>query len=719
MLRRQKDKNDCADYSYFFKRAWYELEPTTPLIQNWHINLLCDELQQQAERIHLRKKKEYDIVVNIPPRSIKSTIFSRLLIPWAWTRYPNQRFLTASFSKDLALEHAVDSRSVILTPWYQRYWGEVYRMQGDQNVKSFYRTDKSGYRMAVSVGSSAIGKGANWEIFDDPNDPKDISEVKLQTVINWFLKVMYSRLNNQDVDLRVIVQQRTNEQDLTGFLLQNYPTAYKLFCFPGEESDHVSPPEVKKYYKNGLFFPERFSRSILEGYKKNLRGDYAGQIQQTPAPEEGNMFKRTWWRFWRPKDSNLPDVVIKVGDEVFHAPTVDIPDKFEDKILSWDMGLKGKKENDPSCGDVYARTHVDYFLIDEARGKWDDLQNEIEVQAQKRKHPDTSIILIEDAAAGVVVIRRLKIIMPGILEENPSEKGPKKTRAKPFAALAQTGNIYLPHPSIAPWIWDWIDEVCVFDRGTHDERIDCGSQAINHFIKTKRVFSEYNGETSPFKVGWDRLSPDWKIYASMYVDRIMRTSILVIIWNSRTGMLRVIAEYYSDIPNPEIVVPAMRLIVRTIGAEKVDKNRLHWIGNDIIFSKGQGNIADSYIRSKDNRVYIRPVKNYNEAGAINAINRLISANQLVIHDRSDLLKQEMLSWAYKNQENPLPDKDGYVLARALCQVTAVIKEIPNSTQKQPPSRIYTPERTRILEALDRLASSGELDREYSMRSNNG
>ena len=48
--------------------------------------------------------------------------------------------------------------------------------------------------------------------------------------------------------------------------------------------------------------------------------------------------------------------------------------------------------------------------------------------------------------------------MPGILEENPSEKGPKKTRAKPFAALAQTGNIYLPHPSIAPWIWDWIDD---------------------------------------------------------------------------------------------------------------------------------------------------------------------------------------------------------------------------------------------------------------------
>jgi len=713
------EKEECHDYKNFFGPAWQEIEPTTPLIRNWHISLLCDELQAQAERINGGKKKEYDIIVNIPPRSLKSTIVSRLFPPYVWSRFPQQRFLTASHSKELALEHAVDSRSLILTPWYQRHWGNMFTMTGDQNVKSFYRNDHRGYRMAVSVGSSGIGKGANWEIFDDPNDPKsDESEVKRWNVINWYLKVMYSRLNNQTIDMRVVVQQRTNEQDLTGYLLANYPTAFKLFCFPGEESANVSPPEVHKHYVNGLFFPERFTREVLQDYRRNLRGEYAGQIQQTPAPEEGNMFKRNWWRFWRPRGSNLPDVKIKIGTEDFFCKTIDLPDQFEDKILSWDMSLKGGKENDPSCGDVWARTNVDYFLIDEVHGQFNDLECEIEVLAQKRKHPDTSIVLIEDAAAGVVVIRRLKTKISGVLEEKVQEKGPKKTRAKPFAAVSESGNVYLPHPFIAPWVNNWIDELCVFDRGTHDDRVDTGSQAINHFIKTKRVIPEFNGASSPFRIDWQGLSPDWKLFVTQYVDRIMRTGALVILWNSKTGMLRVIAEYLTETPNPETVMPAMQLIVRMIGAENVDRRKFQWIGNDIMFSKGHGDIAGSYMKARpEYRIYVREAKNYNELGAINTINRLLSKNQLVLHNRNVLLNQELLSWAFKNQE---PDKEGYVLARALCLVTSVIHEIqPSGIPPKQKTKIYTPERTAFLEAVDRITKSGSLDNEYNLKGKYG
>ena len=160
----------------------------------------------------------------------------------------------------------------------------------------------------------------------------------------------------------------------------------------------------------------------------------------------------------------------------------------------------------------------------------------------------------------------------------------------------------------------------------------------------------------------------------------------------------------------------MQLVIRAIGAEKVEKTRLRWIGNDIMFSKGHWDIAGSYIRAQAAyRIYIRQAKNYNEAGAINTINRLISTNQLVIHNRCNLLSQEMLSWAYKDSENPLPDKEGYVLARALCLVTSVIREVPQAQKKPPVDRSYSKERTAILETLDRLTSSKEIDTEYAIR----
>lgn len=696
------EKKRCEDYNFFFRAAWPEIEPVTPLSWNWHIDVLCKEIQEQAERIALRKAKEYDIIVNIPPRSLKSKIFSVLAIPYIWTKYPGQKFITGSISKELALEHAVDSRALIQSPWYQRHWGDKFELVSDQNMKSFFKNSVGGYRIAVSVGQSTIGRGGDWEFIDDPNDPNS-SESKIMRLacINWYLKVMFSRINSQKIGIRVIIQQRTFEDDLSGYLLANYPAAYKHFCFPGEETDDISPPEVRNYYKKGLFFPERFTHNILQDYRITLKSDYAGQILQRPAPPEGNIFKRQWFRYWKPKGMPLPELNVRVGDKCYTAVTVDLPESFDDKITSWDMGLKGKADNDPSSGQVLATVGPDIFLLDRSYGLYNDLQCEIEAEALKNKYPDVSAILIEDEAAGTPVIRRMRTKMPGVIGIQP--KGSKRNRARPLAALTESGNFYLPRPEIAPWVEEYIEEFLLFDRGTHDDNVDAADQGVNYLLSTRRVFNGYNGQARAFRVDWETLSRDYRLLIGQYVERNLRSYIVVGLYNAASGVLRVMGEIVTDNASPEIVLPKIKAFWSIIHAESLSIKRVSWYGNDVMFSKATGDVSEQYTNKQ---IYIQQVE-YNEPGAILKTMRQITSDKLILHTRATQTIEDLKLWKYDKAGKP---EDGCGMARAVCLTQNAIDENLQYTKPKGGLKPYSKEKTEMYDAIDDLAKRGELDK---------
>ena len=172
------------------------LEPGTPLEWNWHLDYLCDELQLQVERIKNREPREYHLLINVPPRSLKTKLITKMLNPWAWIIDPTQRFLTTSYSGTLAIDHAVDSRRVIQSDWYQGHWADRYCLTSDQNVKSNFKNDKSGYRIIGSVGGTGTGRGGNWVIADDPISAEEAeSPIFRQRCIRWWTRTMASRLN--------------------------------------------------------------------------------------------------------------------------------------------------------------------------------------------------------------------------------------------------------------------------------------------------------------------------------------------------------------------------------------------------------------------------------------------------------------------------------------------------------------------------------------------
>ena len=147
----------------FIKQAWHVIEGDKEFIDGWHIQAICEHLEAVANR------QIKNLIINIPPRSCKSSLVSIAFPAWVWIHNPNEQFLYASYALSLSLRDSVKCRRLISSPWYQERWGKRYQLVGDQNTKSRFDNTKNGYRIASSAGGSITGEGASM-LFCFPYD---------------------------------------------------------------------------------------------------------------------------------------------------------------------------------------------------------------------------------------------------------------------------------------------------------------------------------------------------------------------------------------------------------------------------------------------------------------------------------------------------------------------------------------------------------------------
>jgi hypothetical protein len=281
----------------FVRAAWPVIEPTTPLVWGWHIEAVCEHLEAVSAR-QLR-----GLVVTIPPRSSKSTVVSVLWPAWEWASRPHTRFLTASYALNLAIRDALRSRRVLDSPWYKARWGDRFRLSGDQNVKSRYENDKTGYRIALSVDSGTTGEGGDVTVIDDPHNVAEAeSEAVRLATLRWHDEAFYNRLNDAKTGARVVIGQRVHVDDLIGHVLRQ--GGFEELRIPEEfEADRRSTTPVgpkgwadPRTADGELMRPERFGPAEVDATKVRL-GSYgfAAQHQQRPVPRSGGMFRREWF----------------------------------------------------------------------------------------------------------------------------------------------------------------------------------------------------------------------------------------------------------------------------------------------------------------------------------------------------------------------------------------------------------------------------------------
>jgi len=453
----------------FVVQAWHVLEPGTPFTDGIHVRAICEHLQAVTEgRIH-------NLIVNVPPGHAKSLLTTVFWPAWVWILDPQTRWLFSSHREALATRDSVKCRRLIESEWYQQRWGRLYRLSGDQNQKNRFENTRTGYRVVVPLGAGT-GERGDYVVVDDPHTVDQAeSDRQRQSAVEWWNGSMSTRLNNSATGHFVVIQQRLHEADLSGDLLQR--GGYEQLCLPAEfeverrckTSIGWSDPRTQA---GELLWPERQSQRCLENLKRSLGSyRYAGQYQQRPSPAEGGIFKRCWWRYWRPAHLDLPPVQIRMPDgELRSIEAVVLPERFDQIIQSWDLAFKDQAGSDYVAGGIWGALGADRFLLDQKRERLDmpgTLQAIREISA---KWPQAVLKLVEDKANGPAVVASLQHEIPGLVAVNP--EGGKLAPAQAVSPQIESGNVYLPHPAIAAWVDGFIDECAAFPTGRHDDQVD-------------------------------------------------------------------------------------------------------------------------------------------------------------------------------------------------------------------------------------------------------
>jgi hypothetical protein len=251
-----------TDLVMFVQRCFRELNPETAYLHNWHIEVIAEALEL------CRMGKLRRLIINVPPRSLKSHMTSVSFVAWLLGHNPAAQVICASYAQDLADKLAADCRSVVATKWYQSLFSTTRLTMRRPAVNDFMTTER-GFRLATSVSGVLLGRGADYIIIDDPLKPDEaLSETRRNAVNEWYDHTLISRLNSKRNGCIILIMQRLHEDDLVGHVLQQGD--WRVLKFPAiaqENETHVihSPYGRKVFYrKEGeALHPEREPLEVL------------------------------------------------------------------------------------------------------------------------------------------------------------------------------------------------------------------------------------------------------------------------------------------------------------------------------------------------------------------------------------------------------------------------------------------------------------------------
>lgn len=503
----------------FLERGWKYIDPAY-FIKSWHLGAIAEHLEAVTDGQIQR------LVINVPPRTSKSSLCSVAWPAWTWAQSkkgplsgPQVQFLSASYAHTLSLRDSVKTRRLIQSEWYQKHWGERFKLTGDQNAKHRFENNAGGYRLATSVDGTTTGEGGDIILIDDAHKAgqDSESEVVRQNTIQWWDEVMTTRLNSQLTGAFVIVMQRLHMEDLTGHVLSKERDDWVHLMLPMQHdpSRHcITYVKGEKFFEDPrtedgeLLCEERFDLKTIEGMASDM-GPYAaaGQLQQSPTPRGGGLIKDEWWQHWVEAKYPVCEFI----------------------CASLDTAYTEKEENDFSCLSVWGvfRHNPDNVIPvsiarqgSEAIERWYleqgarvillyQWQERLNFPDLVRKVLETCTItpsptitakyrfrvdrlLIENKAAGISVYQELTRQLGfggqfGIDLVDPRKYGDKVARLIAVQHLFANGTVYVPwpvsdsgveEPNGYAWVEKAMDQMGAFPKVKHDDFVDSTTQAL-------------------------------------------------------------------------------------------------------------------------------------------------------------------------------------------------------------------------------------------------
>ncbi len=334
------------DLSCFIAKSFSTISPGTPYLHNWHLDIINYKLEQ------VESGKINRLIINMPPRYLKSICVSAAWPAWILGHDPTKRIMLASYSQTLSNKHSQDCRLLLTSKWYQELFPWTRITQGE-NQKSKFVTTKRGFRFSTSTGGTATGEGGDILILDDPQNPNKINSKKYrENTIEWFEQTFISRLNNKKTGAIVIVMQRLHENDLCGYLLKHKAEQWDLLKIPAifEQETIFNNPNKLIIEPGAVLHQEREDLASLNKLKLELgQYNFSAQYNQEPVPSTGSMIQKSWLKYYSDED--------KI--------------EFSQIIQSWDTAIKARDEHDYSVGITIGVNNNGYYLLDIYRAKFE------------------------------------------------------------------------------------------------------------------------------------------------------------------------------------------------------------------------------------------------------------------------------------------------------------------------------------------------------------
>ncbi len=445
-----------ADFTTFTGKTLMTVNPGALYMPNWHIDLIGEYLEA------VRRGEIKRLIINMPPRALKSTCVTVAWPAWLLGHNPSCRIIAASYSYSLSIKHSLDTRLVMESEWYKNIFPDT-RITKGQNEKRKFVTTRRGYRYATSVGGTTTGEGGNILIMDDPMNPvQAMSAAKRERVAEWYSHTFATRLDDKKKGAIILVMQRLHQEDLSGYLLERGGWEHLRLPAIATEDTVYDFGRLKKTMKAGeMMHPLREDQDIIERAKAELGSSvFAAQYQQQPVPAQGRMV-RPWW-FGRYK--NLPAI-------------------FERVVQSWDTAIKSGQGNDASVCITFGEHEGKSYMLDVAvmRVEYPDLKR-VFIKLAEQWEPAS--VLVEDKASGQQLVQDMKreTTLPVIAIQ---PKGDKISRFAAVSAMCEAGKVVLPVR--AAWLAGFEEELFSFPEGKNDDQVDAFSQYLDWLRRAKKL----------------------------------------------------------------------------------------------------------------------------------------------------------------------------------------------------------------------------------------
>lgn len=394
-----------------------------------------------AAKLEAVARGEVDrLMVNMPPRHGKSELASRRFPAWLLGINPEIEIVVASYNADKAREFGYEVRDIVRSSEYRALFPGV-ALKEDSRAADRWNTDAGGSFRAVGIGTALTGRGADVLLIDDPikDDEEADSEIRRERIWSWYSSVAYTRLSPGG---RVIViQTRWHEDDLTGRLLIEQAKG-------GDTWDILELPAIDS--KGLALWPDRYPLEYLERIKRvTLPRHWAALYQQRPAPEDGNYYKREWFRYYDEKPQHL---------RIYGASDYAVTEGSGDYTVHVVVGVDPKD-------NIYV---LDLWRGQTASDKWISAWLDLVRQHKPMMWVEEQGQIIK--SIGPFMEKRMREERVYCRREQVSSASDKPTRSRSIQARTSMGKVYLP--SKAPWLSDFTSELLTFPAGKHDDMVD-------------------------------------------------------------------------------------------------------------------------------------------------------------------------------------------------------------------------------------------------------